>query len=191
MRDLLRRLLDALPQVERWIDLLHAAHVRESVAVSELGFARLADHFPAAVLERARVVTVAQIPFPPVAEYRLPEFEAMAKTPMAGITFGDMYFVRQDAGESVHFHELVHVVQWRTLGIPEFLLTYAVGLVKHGYAESPLEAIAFDLQARFERRERPGLVDDRVARHAAATRDRVAAVFRAHGFDLDGRSARK
>jgi hypothetical protein len=198
MRNLLRRLLDALPLAERWIGELRAAHSAESVSASELGLPRLSDHFPADVLEHARVVTVAEIPFPPVSAYGLPEFEGMAATPMAAITFGDMYFVRPDApldrarrdpervegSERVHFHELVHVVQWNAVGIPAFLLTYAVGLLQHGYAQSPLEAIAFDLQMRFERGARLESVVDEVAQHAAATRDAATSLFRAHGLDM-------
>jgi hypothetical protein len=180
MQDLLRRLLDALPLVVRWMDALYAEHLRESVAASELGLRRLFDHFPAGVLEHARVVTVTAIPFPPVSEYGLPEFEPMATTPMAGITFGKMYFVRSNASEGVHFHELVHVVQWKALGISDFLLTYAVGLINHGYARSPLEAIAFELQERFERMVLRGFVDDDAAAHAAAAREAAAAVFKAH-----------
>ena len=184
MRDLLQRLLDALPVMERWIDALHAGHQRDSVAASDLVSQRLFDHFPAAVLERARVVTVAEIPFPPVSAYGLPEFERMATTARAGITFGDMYFVRPDASDGVHFHELVHVVQWHALGRRDFLLTYAVGLIQHGYAHSPLEAIAFELQSRFERRVGIDRVVDPVARHAATARDATAELFQAHGLDM-------
>jgi hypothetical protein len=38
---------------------------------------------------------------------------------MAGITYLDTFFVRADQAwdESLHFHELVHVVQWRLVGI--------------------------------------------------------------------------
>ena len=166
------------------MDALRADRVRGSVAATELGWRRLVDHFPAGMLDETRVVTVTAIPFPPVTAFGLPEFAPMATTPMAGITFGDMYFVRPDAPEGVHFHELVHVVQWNALGLSDFLLTYAVGLIQHEYAQSPLEAIAFDLQARFERMAPPGLVSDEVTRHAAAARDAAAALFTAHGFSM-------
>jgi hypothetical protein len=95
-------------------------------------------------------VTVDKIPFPPVSAYGLPEFESMANMPMAGITFRDTYFVNPSySSEGVHFHELVHVIQWSTLDVTEFLLTYAVGIAQHEYIHSPLEAIAFELQTQF------------------------------------------
>ena len=70
---------------------------------------------------------------------------------MSAITFLDTYFIHPNAAadESVHFHELVHVIQWQTLGPKEFLLLYAAGLVELGHSESPLEKMAYAHQQRF------------------------------------------
>jgi hypothetical protein len=51
--------------------------------------------------------------------------------------------------ERLHFHELIHIVQWRLLGSEAFLATYAAGLEKFGYRDSPLERIAYDAEASF------------------------------------------
>jgi hypothetical protein len=185
VRDLLHRLERALPKVEHWIVDLRARHFPRSIAASEVPFPRLADHFPMDLLKTTRVMSVDRIPFPPVSSYDLPEFEAMANMPMAGITFSDMYFVQQPhASEGIHFHELVHVVQWSTLGVRDFLLTYALGIVQHGYAESPLEAMAHELQARFEQGIALSSVVEPVARHAIGARETASTVFRAHGLTL-------
>ncbi|MGE0594229.1 MAG: hypothetical protein AB7G23_18565 [Vicinamibacterales bacterium] len=185
MTDLLQRLQRARPGILAWMDDLHATHRQASVPASATGYARLASAFPASLLQRARAVAVDRVPFPPVSAYGLPEFESMERRQIAGVTFDDMYFVhRAHASEATHFHELVHVVQWSTLGVDEFLLTYALGVAQHGYVQSPLEAIAFDLQALFEQHAALDGVVDRVARHAVETRDAAAAVFRAHGFRL-------
>ncbi len=187
MTDLLQRLLRALPSIRAWMDDLHATHRQASVPASETGCTRLASALPASLLQRARAVTVAVVPFPPVLAYGLPEFDSMARMSIAGVTFDDMYFVhRVHASEAIHFHELVHVVQWSTLGVDEFLLTYALGIAQHGYVQSPLEAIAVDLQARFARHGALDGVVDRVARHAVETRDAASAVFRAYGLRMDG-----
>jgi len=45
------------------------------------------------------------------------------------------------ANESVHFHELDHVIQWQVLGTKNFLLLYASGLNANGSMSSPLEKI--------------------------------------------------
>lgn len=104
---------------------------------------------------------------------------------MAGITFGDMYFVQQThSSEGIHFHELVHVVQWSALGVRSFLLTYAVGIVQYGYKQSPLEAIAYDLQSKFEQQSVLKSVPQVVAQHAIEARNAVAAVFATKGLTM-------
>jgi hypothetical protein len=82
--------------------------------------------------------------------------------PFSGITFKDTYFVRSDMieSESLHFHELVHVIQWDRLGVNNFLMAYGFGLYHCGYRNSPLEEIAYSLQRRFERNDLPGSLTD-------------------------------
>jgi hypothetical protein len=148
-----------------------------------LGFRKLATCLPSQVLNSARAQITDDLPFPPVSSYGVPEFEAMASMPLAGITFGDLYFVRPTHSfEAIHFHELIHVLQWGALGVREFLLTYALGFVQNGYAGNPLEQIAFDCQARFA--TGPPFVDvvGAVVEHARHTRNHAAEVFRSAGL---------
>ena len=114
------------------------------------------------------------MPYPPVSDFGLPELEPMAQARWSGITFGHMYFVDEsDTTESTHFHELCHVVQWKALGVRDFLMTYALGLFAHGYRQSPLEAIAYRLQSEFETGvTRTGLVDV-ISAHAQAARAEI------------------
>jgi hypothetical protein len=186
MKDLLGRLQRALPHVQEWISDLHTKHAPNSVAAGAMGFARLAHHFPAEILQSTRAVAIDVVPFPPVADLGLPELEELARMPMAGITFGDMYFVRPEhSTEPIHFHELVHVVQWATLGPAAFLSTYAVGIAKHGYEASPLEMAASDLQARFERGEALRRAVDFVRWHAGQCRAGAAELFDSLGMTMD------
>ena len=71
---------------------------------------------------------------------------------MGGITYLDTYFLLPGGAddESLHFHELVHVIQWRVLGPENFLLLYAADLAERGYSDSPLEAMAYGHQQRFD-----------------------------------------
>jgi hypothetical protein len=185
MWDLLNRIQRAQPGVEAWMSDLHARNAAQSTAASATGFARLGQYFPASILEGARAVTVDRMPFPPVVALGLPEFEALAAMPMAGITFGHMYFLHRDhAGEALHFHELVHVVQWAALGVAAFLPTYAVGIVQHGYEASPFELAAYDLQAKFERGNAlPGIVDF-IRWHADETRKEAESLFQSVGLTM-------
>ena len=74
-----------------------------------------------------------------------------------GITYLDTYFIKrtQASDEALHFHELVHVVQWRALGPERFLRTYADGLERFGYRNSPLERMAYDAGRRFSNSREP------------------------------------
>jgi hypothetical protein len=169
--DLAERLQRALPAMESWMRELHAAHAARAQPVSCLGFERLGAVWPRALLDEARAVAVERVPYPPVSAFGLPELEEMAQGRWSGITFGHMYFVDEDdTSEATHFHELCHVVQWKALGVRDFLVTYARGLFAYGYRESPLEAVAYRLQAEFSAGvARPGLADA-VAEHACRVR---------------------
>jgi hypothetical protein len=90
-------------------------------------------------------------PVPPLSAWGLSDLAGIITEPR-GVTYQDTYFLETSAAssESIHFHELVHAVQWRVLGPHDFLLMYAAGLAEHGYEGSPLEAMAYAHQARFE-----------------------------------------
>ncbi|MBI4469544.1 MAG: hypothetical protein HY650_09520 [Acidobacteria bacterium] len=150
--DIIHRFHTALPQVRDWIDQLVDAHADRARVVSTLGFSRLLDCFPREVLDRAKVVSINRVPFPPVKKIGLPELAAMEERSLDGITFRDTFFLQEGlASEGVYFHELVHVVQWTRLGLENFLLAYGLGLVSFEYAQSPLERMAYELQKNFER----------------------------------------
>jgi hypothetical protein len=61
---------------------------------------------------------------------------------------------RSATAERLHFHELIHVVQWRLLGPETFLATYAAGLEAVGYRESPLELMAYNAELAFCRSDK-------------------------------------
>ena len=186
----LTRLRSALPPTSQWIDELLAEHESGSTPVSELGYAGLSACFPSSLLRATRVAMVRRVPFPPVSAFGLPELEAMARMPLAGITFRDMYFVDELLPfEHIHFHELVHVIQWRALGFDDFLLTYGANVLLHGTTRSPLEALALDLEARFKRGARLPDIPEWVAREALRARESAVAAFRACGLDFSARPA--
>ncbi len=150
-------LLPKLPLISAWIDKTLASHAKTAVSVADFGFDRLPSYYSSDLLARAKVVEVARVPVPPLAALGLPEFVAFEQGDYAGITFKDTYFVKsvEAANESLHFHELVHVVQWAHLGVETFLLQYAAGLAARGYRHSPLEVMAYDLQAYFDSHGQP------------------------------------
>jgi hypothetical protein len=69
----------------------------------------------------------------------------------------DTIFVKRTRAneEELHFHELIHVLQWHLLGPERFLALYADGLERFGYHNSPLEMMAYLAQQKFGRSKQP------------------------------------
>jgi len=125
-------------------------------------------------LNSASVVITDNLPRPPLSASGLSEFVSFEKQPMGGITYFGTYFLERGAAgdESLHFHELVHVIQWQVLGPKDFLLLYAAGLAERGYLECPLEAMAYAHQQRFAASEPTYSVETEVRRQTLALLER-------------------
>ena len=152
----------ALPLIRNWIEDLLESNKENTTSVINLNFSRINQIFPNDLLEKAKVVTVAdKVPFPPLSHIGLHELSGMEQMPLDGITYKDTFFVNQNhRTESLHFHELIHVVQWERLGVDNFLLAYGVGLMQLDYEKSPLEQMAYTLQKNFEIGTIPNVIID-------------------------------
>ena len=105
--DVLTRVHGALPEIRRWIDALVAEAEPKARPVDALRYGRLPEYFEGSVLQGARMLGVAKIPFPPVTAMGVPEFQAMSDMPMSGITFRHVFFaLESQLNESLCFHEL-------------------------------------------------------------------------------------
>nr|WP_298724692.1 hypothetical protein [uncultured Steroidobacter sp.] len=161
-------LQNRLPAIRRWIDTTVAEHRPVARPVTSLGFARLAHYFDSETLSRAYVVEVDVVPKPPLTALGLHRFSDFEQMNAAGITYGNVYFVARAraADESLHFHELVHTLQWHNLGADRFVLAYALGhLASGGYANNPFEEIAHELEEMFVRQPRLFRVEPIVSQH--------------------------
>jgi hypothetical protein len=74
----------------------------------------------------------------------LPNFSTMP-----AITFDDVVVFHEPLTPQLIFHELVHVVQYRLLGVEEFARLYVRGYLHGGYGGTPLEICAYELDGRF------------------------------------------
>jgi len=147
------------PPLLDWVrtTLKGSAHMAQTVA--SRGFLRLPLYFTEETLASTKVVLVDPLPMPPLSSMGLARFADFERGNFDGITYGnfdgityiDTIFLKptQSDNENMHFHELVHVVQWRLLGPDRFLLLYANGLECFGYRQSPLEVMAYDAEAAF------------------------------------------
>ncbi|MGB8570046.1 MAG: hypothetical protein WCD78_14625 [Pseudolabrys sp.] len=139
------------PVLLGWIDITLRAHAANTQTVISRGFPRLPLYFSADTLASAKVVLVDKLPIPPLSSWGLTRFADFERGNFDGITYLNTFFIKRDElrNEAIHFHELIHIVQWRILGPEQFLRSYADGLERFGYRDSPLEVMAYDAEAAF------------------------------------------
>jgi hypothetical protein len=139
------------PPLIDWIRNTLTASAPVAQTVASRGFLRLPLYFTQKALASAKVVLVDPLPIPPLSSMGLARFADFERGSFDGITYLDTFFLKptRSNNEKMHFHELVHVIQWRLLGPDRFLFLYANGLECFGYRQSPLEAVAYDAEAAF------------------------------------------
>jgi hypothetical protein len=162
-----------LPQAKEWIENYIAIHKTEARPVLSFDFKRLGDYFSENLLARSQVVFVDRVVLPPLTKMGLSFFGPFEQTPYSGITYKNTFFLAPDAHkrESTWFHEMVHIVQWDELTPENFLITYAVGLLTKGYRDSPLEAMAYDLQSLFDVHQPIPDIEDLIRNNTQAVSD--------------------
>ena len=150
-------LLQKLHLVEQWINTTLAAHAPSARPMLDYGFQEIPKYFSQETLVSAKVVLVEKVPMPPLSQMGLGQLGDFEKGDYLGVTYLDTYFLlaQEARNESTHFHELCHIVQWKYLGLDKFLVAYAVGLLQHGYRNSPLEVMAYEYQQLFEKKTAP------------------------------------
>jgi len=123
-------------------------------------------YFPQIDLERIRILEpgrerVANPPFYSELEKLgftgLPNFSTMA-----AITYDDVVVFHDQLTQQLIFHELVHVTQYRLLGVEEFARLYILGYLQSGYEGTLLEKCAYELDGRFIMGARPFDVESEV-----------------------------
>ena len=121
--------------------------------------ARHAAHLSQALLESVRVARVPTVRLGRLAAIAASLFPRVLARPV-GIALADLVVLGAGADHpadhdadprAVLFHELVHVAQFRILGVPGFCHAYIRGwaLARCCYADIPLERDAYELQAWF------------------------------------------
>jgi len=143
----------AYPKIQAWIQKTLASYEKEAQPVASMHFARLPLYFDHVLLETAKFISIDRVPTLPLSAMGLGRFAAFEQGDFQGITYLDRYFIKRTVviEEALHFHELIHVIQWRLLGPEVFLTAYANGLDEFGYENSPLEKMAYEAEAMFKR----------------------------------------
>ncbi len=169
----------AYPLIAGWIKQTLAEHASAARPVASFGFSRLPHYYDEQLLASSMVVLVPRVPVPPLSPMGLDRFRDFEQMDAGGTTYLNTYLVRagQSHSMSLHFHELVHVIQWRLLGSEQFLALYADGLERFGYRKSPLERTAFRLQKTFEPGAQPFSVEaacQKLVRELTGHGDKIA-----------------
>lgn len=157
-------LLQKLPLIKQWINMTLTAHAYYAKPMLGYGFQEIPKYFSQETLSSAKVVVVDKVPMPPLSQMGLPQLGSFENGNYAGVTYLDTYFLVPQVAhsESIHFHELCHLVQWKCLGLDKFLMVYALGLLQNGYRNSPLEVMAYEYQVMFENKNPPFNVEKQI-----------------------------
>ena len=156
-------------KVQGWIEEQRARHIGDARPLTDAENERLAGYFLDAALVAARVKAVDRIENPLFLEGLLKQaafFGIRVQfdfNGVSGITFVDCILVKEkDPSADLLFHEMVHVEQYRQLGIEKFVRAYVRGMVERGmvYERIPLETIAAAMTSRFAAGEKFGATEE-------------------------------
>jgi len=139
-----------IDQIEQWIDQTNAAFEEQRTCCA--CFTQTFDGFyPPSFLQHAFYVVVDRIPKPDFPELRQMGMGSLIDMDLSGITYKNIYYLRPEASSIVrlHFHELVHVAQWKVLGAKNFIERYIGELLSNGYHQAPLEMMAYALDSHY------------------------------------------
>jgi hypothetical protein len=144
---------NAYPKLRAWIQKTLEFYEENAKPVASMHFVRLPLYFGHSLLESTKFIAIDRLPMPPLSAMGLSRFTDFEQGDFNGVTYLDRYFTKQSVvtEEAIHFHELIHVIQWRLLGPEDFLAAYADGLDEFGYENSPLEKMAYNAEASFKR----------------------------------------
>jgi hypothetical protein len=111
----------------------------------------LSPYFEPSLLNSVRVVIGESIREPGfAARFRAAGLSVPEFSLADAVTLDRVIVAKQPLSRFTLFHELVHVVQWRILGIDSFAQRYLLEYRNHGYDSMPLERMAVKLARRYE-----------------------------------------
>ena len=138
--------------IEIWIDCINIYYADERQSCSKF-IESFSGFFPSSALEQSYFVVTENIPKPELASLRDNGLDAFLDMQLNGITYKNTYYILPSKAQdlSLHFHELVHVLQWKHLGPKNFIARYMKEIKEFGYLDSPLEKMAFSLDRHYSR----------------------------------------
>lgn len=140
-----------ISDIECWIERTNTENIanRQSCEVFASEFN---GFYTKDFLRSAYFVLVDDVPKPDLPSVREAGLGDFLDMPSDGITYKDTYYIKSDHKDDLvlHFHELVHVTQWKLLGASNFLERYIHEINSVGYDDAPLEKMAYFLGGVYE-----------------------------------------
>ena len=136
--------------IEQWITDTNLTHQAQRHSCKQLT-THFAGFFSDELFEQAGFVIINELPSPPASVVMQLGLSQLLSPSAVGITLDDTYYLKPKAAAQlrVHFHELIHVLQWQALGATPFIRRYMDEVIKFGYRQAPLEEKAYDFEDRF------------------------------------------
>lgn len=145
-----------LDKINDWIDQTLEIHANDRISCKCLS-SQFKGFYSTEFLEKSYFVVVNQIPKPDFIALRQSGLGDFIDMDASGTTYKNTYFIKQGQEDNldIHFHELVHVLQWENLGSMGFISRYMEEILKFGYEGAPLEKMAYALENHFTKRREP------------------------------------
>ncbi|NOI66433.1 hypothetical protein [Vibrio sp. 99-8-1] len=139
-----------ISEIEKWIEFTNAKYSNQRQNCSELAN-KFSGFYSKDFLSEAHFVIVERIPKPDFPQLRQLGLADFLDIEVQAITYNDTYYILPEFAKNLrlHFHELVHVAQWKQLGIKGFLQRYISEIQQFGYEKSPLEDMAYRFDDHF------------------------------------------
>lgn len=156
-----------IDKIEQWIDQTLKNYSNKIVSC-ECFSSYFVGFYSSEFLSRCYYVVVEDIPKPDFPELRHAGLGNFIDMEIDGITYKNTYFIKKgkENNLTLHFHELVHVLQWQYLGAKVFISRYVSEIQQYGYRDAPLEKMAYTLDNHFKKRGRvfniPNYVKQRI-----------------------------
>ncbi|MGO5000012.1 hypothetical protein [Oceanisphaera sp. W20_SRM_FM3] len=133
-----------------WVNETNLAHQKQRHSCQQLS-AHFTGFFSIELLKQASFVITNELPCPPATVVSQLGLSQLLSPTAVGITLNDIYYLKpQVAGQlRVHFHELIHVLQWQALGPEFFIKRYMSEVIKYSYRQAPLEVTAYNFEDKF------------------------------------------
>ena len=138
--------------VEKWIDQTlknYSNQMKSCKCFTE----QFQGYYSEKFLSKCNYVVLDEVPMIDIPELRKAGLSKFIDMEFTGITYKNVYFIQSgfENEHAMHFHELVHILQWQYLGAKEFISRYISELKQYGYEMAPLERMAYLLEDGFRK----------------------------------------